>query len=373
MTPKVLRESLIDRCDLWPGMRVLDPGVGTGEFLRSVIDREPYCEIHGWDIDPKILAVAGDTVPEAVLTNRSALDPYLGDRFDLVIGNPPYFQLKLPKEVRAHFSQVISGRANIFALFFQVGLDLLRDGGQLAYVVPPSMNNGAYFAKLRDYIVRQCAIEFLEIYTEQSLFDQAQTPVQLLVLRKDRADSEKYSFEVSYPNVGFRRVIFSNNSEALADSFSKNNTLYSLGYEAVTGTIVWNQNKQHLKRTKTPSSVPLIWVHNIADTVRLVEDHKRPQYIETTRPVLTGPAIVVNRITGSVGSGELRCALIPEGYKFVGENHVNVIRRHAQFEASVGWNCLLEALRAPSVLARARMLTGNTQISATELTHLLPV
>ena len=41
MTPKVLREKLMEHCDLYPGIRVLDPGVGTGEFLRDVRRREP--------------------------------------------------------------------------------------------------------------------------------------------------------------------------------------------------------------------------------------------------------------------------------------------------------------------------------------------
>ncbi|MCO5314574.1 MAG: N-6 DNA methylase [Solirubrobacterales bacterium] len=41
MTPRVVREALIDRLDLFDGMRVLDPGVGTGEFLRAIREREP--------------------------------------------------------------------------------------------------------------------------------------------------------------------------------------------------------------------------------------------------------------------------------------------------------------------------------------------
>ena len=78
MTPALLRERLLDRCGLFAGMRVLDPGVGTGEFLRSVQARCPGAELHGWDVDPSVLSVAAENAPEAHLRERSALEPYRG-------------------------------------------------------------------------------------------------------------------------------------------------------------------------------------------------------------------------------------------------------------------------------------------------------
>lgn len=38
-----------------------------------------------------------------------------------------------------------------------------------------------------------------------------------------------------------------------------------------------------------------------------------------------------------------------------------------------GWEAVLDSLRRPGVAERVRLLTGNTQISARELTHLLPL
>ena len=80
-----------------------------------------------------------------------------------------------------------------------------------------------------------------------------------------------------------------------------------------------------------------------------------------------------NRIVGAVGSGDLRCALVPEKMKFVAENHVNVIRQHNNFQPRISWRELLAKLRAPDISEKIRVLTGNTQVSATELTHLLPI
>lgn len=373
MTPALLRDRLLDQCDLFAGMRVLDPGAGTGEFLKSVLDRQPQAEAHGWDVDPSVLSVACANAPAARLEERSALEPYQGEPFDLVIGNPPYFQFNAPREIRTYYARVISGRVNIFSLFFQAGLEALRPGGQLAYVIPPSMNNGAYFERLRDFLIEHAAIEFLEIHRDQALFDGARTPVQLLVLRKGAADAGRYVFIRRSSRNGFRRTIFSEHPAEMEDSFTGRSTLFDLGYEAVTGAVAWNQHKAALRREEGSGVVPLLWAHNVRDQVRLMMDHKRPQFITKDRPTLVGPAIVSNRIVGAVGSAEFRCALVPEGMEFAAENHINVIRRHGYFSPKSTWRELLDSLQAPPTAARVRLLTGNTQVSATELTHLLPV
>ncbi len=401
MTPEILREKLLDRCELFAGMRVLDPGVGTGEFLKSVSARQPQAETHGWDVDPKVLAAASANAPLSRLAVRSALEEFDVEPFDLVIGNPPYFEFKASPEMRRRFAGVIAGRVNVFALFFQVGLEALRAGGQLAYVVPPSMNSGAYFEPLRRYLLERAEIEFLEIQRHQGLFAGAQTPVQLLVLRKfgerspasvdDRGQGargqrpralrksgrreplggRRHAFVRE--SAGFSRVLFLENPAEALSAFDGRRSLYELGYEAVTGTVVWNQHRKKLRRASTNGEVPLIWSHNINDGLRLSSDHRRPQYIETDKSTLSGPAIVVNRVVGAVGSGELRCALVGEGMRFLAENHVNVIMRREDLEPLIGWGRLLQGLQAEKTAGFARLVTGNTQISATELTHLLPI
>ena len=379
MTPVVLRERLLDRCELFGGMRVLDPGVGTGEFLRSVAEREPLAELHGWDVDGGLLEVAAANAPEAHLTERSALDVYDGEPFDLVVGNPPYFQFKPSRGIRERFAGVISGRVNIFALFFQAGLEVLRPGGQLAYVVPPSMNTGAYFERLRRYVLEHSEIEFLEIHHDQKLFDGAQTPVQLIVLRRGDAAKTLNSAQLGKhvfirENCGFRRTIFAENPSDLEAAFQGRKSLFELGYEAVTGTIVWNQHRSDLRHQATNGEVPLIWAQNIGNGQLLNSaNSNRPKFIDTDKPNMTGPAIVANRIIGAVGNSRIRCALVPNGDEFLAENHVNVIRLHAHFEPIVDWRELLLRLKSLETNKNLSLVSNNTQISATEMTHLVPV
>lgn len=371
MTPRPIREALLDRVELAPGMRVLDPGAGTGEFLASVARREPEADLTGWDIDPVVLGHAASNVPSARLEVRSFLEPTEEPRFDLVIGNPPYFQFRATADEKHRFRGVISGRPNIFALFFQAAFESVKPGGQIAFVVPPSMNNGAYFEALREFILGHGRIEHLELLDGNDHFDGANTAAQLIVIRAGET-GPGFHLSRSCPESGFRRTIFSQRPELIEREFAGRSTLWQLGYEAVTGTVVWNRHKPALARGPERGAVPLLQSHNVQPgKLVLDEGHSRPQYIRGEP--LTGPALIANRVVGAVGRGEMRVAPVPPGMGFLAENHVNVIRRRKDAEPALGWDGLLDAITRPEVAARIRLLTGNTQISATELTHLLPL
>lgn len=354
-------------------MRVLDPGVGTGELLAAAARRQDGLKLFGWDVDQSALDAAAAHVGGARLELRSALDPWPGEPFDLVIGNPPYFQFRPGPALKQRYASVISGRANIFAFFFQAGLQVLRSGGQLAYIVPPSLNSGAYFESLRQYINSVASIEQLTVLEGSDLFEGANTAIQLLVLRKGGSGS-RYLFERSGGESGFRRVVFSADADRLAASFEGRHTLWELGFEAFTGTIVWNQHRRALRKQATEEVVPLIWSHNLkGGEVEFGNRPDKPQYIRPPGEVESGPALLVNRVVGSVGKGQLRSALVPEGAQFLAENHVNVVRRRPDAPQLAEWDELQSMFVQPEAAERLRLLTGNTQISATELTHLLPL
>ena len=373
LTPRPVADALLAKVELEPGMRVLDPGAGTGELLAAAARAHEGLDLYGWDSDGSALEAAAELVPGATLERRSALTGYEGEPFDLVIGNPPYFQFRPGPALKQRYAGVISGRANIFAFFFQAGLEVLRDGGRLAFIVPPSLNSGAYFEALREHITEVASIESLTVLEGTDLFEGANTAVQLLVLRKG-VPGDGFLFDRSHADSGFRRVVFSADPDRLEACFEGRRTLWELGFEAFTGTIVWNQHRSALRKKASDEVVPLIWSHNLKDgEVEFGNREGKPQYIRPPGQVETGPAVLVNRVVGSVGKGELRTALVPEGAEFLAENHVNVIRARAGAEPLADWAELDRLLRDPGAAERLRLLTGNTQISARELTHLLPL
>ena len=378
-TPKSIREELVSNLPkIVRNPKILDPACGTGEFLITAKKYFEDANLHGWDIDKKLVGLAKNLIPQATLLNTNSLLDKSYNSFDLVIGNPPYFEFKPETHIRNAYSHVISGRPNIFAFFIYQGILWLKDGGYLAYVVPPSMNNGAYFSKLRKFIVANCNIEYLKILRNPKIFKGALQSTMLLILKKGENKGD-YLFKKN----GI--LLFSENIKSLSKNFENMVTLGEIGYQVRTGKIVWNQNKAIL--TNEPAgAIPLIWAHNITENglALPVKNDKKPQYIKDRNNYDLGPAIVVNRITGSVSSTKLKAALIPPGMKFLGENHVNVIfppsKIKKQLSLSTNLNSnhldlrnIVKQLTSPEKVETLRNITGNTQISKTELENLFPL
>src|SRR3989344_2645626 len=345
--------------------KVLDPGCGTGEFLITAKQYFKNPELHGWDIDQNLIGVSKRNVPEAKLKNIDALENENYEQYDFVIGNPPYFEFTPTEMVRKKFKEIIGGRVNIFSLFIYQGIKWLKEGGYLAYIVPPSMNNGAYFSALREFVVKNANIEYLHILNDSKIFAGALQSTMLLVLKKGKNKGD-YIFKKN--NI----LIFSKNHRHLTNAFKKKKTLYDLGYSVKTGRLVWNQNR-NLLTDNSKEGVPLVWAHNITDDGLKVPTLKagKPQYVKTNN-YDTGPCIVVNRITGSVRSTKLKAGIIPAGMKFIAENHVNVIFPPTRHN-SLSMEKLATQLTSKEKIEVLKNITGNTQISKTELERLLPI
>ena len=378
-TPKPIRNELLNKLpNAINNPKVLDPSCGTGEFLTTAKNyfRNPL--LHGWDIDKKLTGIAKRIVPEAYLKNIDSLLNKDYGKFDFVIGNPPYYEFTPSETIKRKFEEIISGRVNIFSLFIYQGIKWLKEDRYLAYVVPPSMNNGAYFSKLRKFIVDNSNIEYLHILNDPKIFHGALQSTMLLILKKGK-NKGNYLFKKN----GI--LIFSENAQYLEKAFKNKLTLHDLNYEVKTGRLIWNQNR-HLLTNNHKEGIPLIWAHNITSKglKHPLLNSGKPQYVNKNDFDI-GPAIVTNRITGSVKSKSLRAAVIQSGKKFIAENHVNVIfpqlaekqialRFDNNFlKKNISLRQIAKQLSSKENLKVLESITGNTQISKTELEKLFPI
>ena len=86
----------------------------------------------------------------------------LKDGFDVVIANPPYIQLsKMEWAASAYISALktrygtAGGRANTFIFFIHLGMDLLKDGGAMSYIVPNTLLTQDYYEATRRLLLNR--------------------------------------------------------------------------------------------------------------------------------------------------------------------------------------------------------------------------
>ncbi len=117
--------------------------------------------------------------------------------FDVIIGNPPYVRIQtLPKDQVGFFNKnyiSATGNYDIYALFVERGLQLLKPGGILGFILPHKFFQAAYGQGLRKLIAEKNALMEVVNFRDNQIFEQASTYTCLLFLQKSKDRAFKYS------------------------------------------------------------------------------------------------------------------------------------------------------------------------------------
>lgn len=117
--------------------------------------------------------------------------------FDVIIGNPPYVRIQtLPTDQVAFFSKNFTsatGNYDIYILFVERGLKLLKPGGILGFIMPHKFFQAAYGQGLRKLIAEQKALMEVVNFRDNQIFEQASTYTCLLFLQKGKDSDFKYA------------------------------------------------------------------------------------------------------------------------------------------------------------------------------------
>ena len=123
-------------------LRVLDPACGDGAFLRGVRRRlGAGVELFGVDVDPVAVAAARAAVPGAEILLGDALTiDWAAQRFDVVVGNPPFLNQMARATTRGGRSRFGGGPyADVAAEFLALSIQLVGPGGRVGLVLPQSL------------------------------------------------------------------------------------------------------------------------------------------------------------------------------------------------------------------------------------------
>lgn len=109
--------------------------------------------------------------------------------FDIVIGNPPYKIVSHDDSCKAAYDGLYEvahgGKRNLYHLFFEKGILVLRNEGTLSYITPDTYFSGNDTMALRQYLIQNTDIDTIVHYTEKDkVFENVTQAVAVIVLSK---------------------------------------------------------------------------------------------------------------------------------------------------------------------------------------------
>lgn len=181
-TPAALVDCVVSILDPGPSSRVIDPACGTGGFLAATLDHVgEEAELCGVDKDAvstklckAYLTLLG--AGRARVYRANAIDPVMEDgSFDLVMTNPPFGKNLTVSAEAGRRAQLRTCRRwvegddgwrptdacleqQLGIVFVERSLDLLRDGGRMAIVLPETFLFSRSYAWFIDWICRSFTV-----------------------------------------------------------------------------------------------------------------------------------------------------------------------------------------------------------------------
>lgn len=106
--------------------------------------------------------------------------------FDVIIGNPPYFNVKADSELKrlADYPLLSKGVVNIAALFVKRSVDLLRPGGYLGLIIPKSFAYVDSWQPLRKFLANNCKV--LQVVDVSRAFKEVLLEQVIVIAKKDQ-------------------------------------------------------------------------------------------------------------------------------------------------------------------------------------------
>jgi adenine-specific DNA-methyltransferase len=430
-TPPALTRRLLDMATAagvdWTTCRVLDPACGGGAFLapvaaemaaqnRNVPARRLVQQVgerlRGFEIDPfagwaaqvfleaalmGVCRQAGERLPVVVEIGNSLLRN-VGPEYDLVIGNPPYGRVTLSPEVREKYRRSLYGHANLYGLFTDLAIQLVRSGGVVAYVSPTSFLAGEYFKALRQVLATEAPpanIDFVSI--RKGVFDDALQETLLATYKRSKTHSTATvhfiapvdcneiavdpagDFVLPQPHGAPWLIPRGTDQEPLIRVLQRmTHRLRDYGYEVSTGPLVWNRHKSQLVARAGKETFPLIWAEAVTTEgtfiFRAGKKNHQPYFRAEDGDewlISRQPCVLLQRTTAKEQNRRLIAAELPKKFlaehgAVVIENHLNMIRP-IDGTPLISQSVLCAFLNTETVDNAFRCLSGSVAVSAYEL------
>lgn len=112
-------------------------------------------------------------------------------KYDYVIGNPPYIRIQnletdTIKHIRENFRFAKEGNIDIYLVFLEIGLNIIKDSGKLIFIVSNTFFRSNCCNKFRKYLVKDNVIEKIINLEDVTVFDDTNTYTCIIQMSKNK-------------------------------------------------------------------------------------------------------------------------------------------------------------------------------------------
>jgi len=373
-TPKNIVTDMINICKKHNKKikRVLEPSCGSCQVINEVDKAFEDIQIDGVEFNNTIFTEikALEHTNNTNLMNNDYLKYVPEEKYDLIIGNPPYFVMS-KKDVDTIYYNYFDGRPNIFVLFIIKAMFELKMNGILAFVLPKNFLNCNYYNKLREHIVDNFKIVSIKDHSNEKYIETGQDTIVLIIQkRKKRTINIKYVLKFE------GNTIFNTKEgiKKLKEYYKDATTLKNMKFEVKVGTVVWNQVKDKL--TDDNTNTRLVYSSDIVDNELSIKEYKNPakkNFIEQEGS--TDLLLVVNRGYGK-GKYKFSYCLIDTEKEYLIENHLICIKSLEELERNIlleKYNFIINSLKSEKTKSFIELYCGNNALNTKELAEVVPI
>ncbi len=406
---------------------ILDAGAGSGILSCALIERLEQIdsvqtiELTCYENDDNILGLLKENLQTCqekskkdiqiqIITDNYITSQYLDfnhmlggnpnpQKYDFVIGNPPY--MKIPKDApeATAMPEVCYGAPNLYFIFAAMGLFNLETDGEMAYIIPRSWTSGAYFKRFRQYFLTEGKLEHIHLFVSRNkVFDKEDVLQETIIIKvkKTSQTPKKVTITSSQSNNDFDNLtslivpyslvvsgsdyyvyLVTNEKEVsvLERLHRFDKTLPDIGLKMKTGLTVDFRNREILRDDAEEGAIPLFYSQHIKQGEVQFPIQKEHEYVVTDQKGLMQDNrnyLFVKRFTAKEERRRLQCGVYlskkyPQYKKISTQNKINFVDGLIA-EMS---ECLVYGLYVifNSTLYDEyyRILNGSTQVNSTEI------
>lgn len=210
-TDSKLSSDMIEFLEIPNDSSIIDPCCGSGSFILNAKQRG-YQNIYGCDFDESTIEKCKELTSCPNLycidtlgnTGNTILDHIGHEKFDYVIGNPPYAPLSGDVTIasdREFLKTVSTSGNNLYVAALYRAFELAKEDGIISVIIPKSLLHVKAYAKLRKHILKNKTI--LSIVELGIRFKEVRGEQIILTLKNSKDHNNKICFH-SYSNGEFK-------------------------------------------------------------------------------------------------------------------------------------------------------------------------